>query len=104
MKSTIVIAVIAALTTAVVGTPALSTLEAREAEAERAGLLPRVSPLHTMTSFSLIKANRNQACPGARSSCRLDWAKKCEWWCQNRGGFHVMESCYLGFSRCCCNN
>ncbi|EOA86358.1 uncharacterized protein SETTUDRAFT_28371 [Exserohilum turcica Et28A] len=85
MKSTIVIAVIAALTTAVVGTPALSTLEAREAEAERAGLLPR-------------------ACPGARSSCRLDWAKKCEWWCQNRGGFHVMESCYLGFSRCCCNN
>jgi hypothetical protein len=43
MKSTLFIAVAAALSTAVVGTPTLSGLEAREAEAEAAGLVPRVS-------------------------------------------------------------
>ncbi|EUC28292.1 hypothetical protein COCVIDRAFT_38683 [Bipolaris victoriae FI3] len=84
MKFTLITA-IATLATVVAGTPTMSALEAREAEAEAAGLVPR-------------------ACPGARSGCRLDWAKKCEWYCQNRGGFLVMESCYLGFSRCCCRN
>ena len=46
--TTTILAVLVAFSTAVAGTPTMSALEAREAEAEAAGLLPRVSllPLH----------------------------------------------------------
>jgi hypothetical protein len=40
--TTTILAVLMAFTTAVAGTPTMSALEAREAEAEAAGLLPRV--------------------------------------------------------------
>lgn len=43
MKFTLITA-IATLATVVAGTPTMSALEAREAEAEAAGLVPRVSP------------------------------------------------------------
>jgi hypothetical protein len=45
MKTTAILAVLAAFSTAVAGSPTISGLETREAEAEAAGLLlPRVSP------------------------------------------------------------
>ena len=43
--STTIVAILAAFTASVAGTPTLSGLEAREAEAEAAGLLPRVRSL-----------------------------------------------------------
>ncbi len=52
------------------------------------------------SSFSVI--NERRECKYA-SECRWDWAKKCEWWCQNVGGFDIMQSCSWGKSRCCCN-
>lgn len=46
--------------------------------------------------------NERRACKYA-SECRWDWARECEWWCQNVGGFDIMKSCSWGKSRCCCN-
>ncbi|KAH8887975.1 hypothetical protein GQ53DRAFT_749324 [Thozetella sp. PMI_491] len=77
MKTSIVL-FIAALTTSVMANPMPS-----EAELD-----------------SLIEARSTCLNPGV---CSWGESGQCEWWCNNHGGFKVMQGCGWGRKRCCCN-